>query len=153
MRLNVFTDHALRVLMYAAARTGERCTSEEVAVSFDISRHHVVKVVNELQHLGFIDTVRGRTGGFALSRPAADIRIGDIVRGTEGTLALVECFDREKADCPLLPACELRGVLREAFDAFFAVLDRHSLADLVAEPELLARVTALVQVTRASRQH
>lgn len=143
MQLNRFTDYALRVLMYAAVRQDERCTSEEVATAFGISRHHLVKVVNELQHLGYLDTSRGRTGGFRLARVPERICLGDVVRRTEGTLAVVECFDRESNTCPLTPACGLKGALREAFDAFFAVLDRYTVADLVAQPRWLERMVGL----------
>jgi Rrf2 family nitric oxide-sensitive transcriptional repressor len=102
-----------------------------------------VKVVNELQHLGYLVTTRGRDGGFALAAPPHDIRIGEVVRRTEGTMTLVECFDRNTNTCPLTRACGLKGVLSEAFDAFLAVLDRYSLADLLAEPRWVARVMAI----------
>jgi Rrf2 family nitric oxide-sensitive transcriptional repressor len=143
MQLSSFTDYALRVLIYAAVRPETRCVTTDVATAFGISRHHVVKVVNELQHLGYLDTTRGRAGGFALATPPDRIRVGEVVRRTEGTLALVECFDRGTNTCPLARACGLKGVLGEAFDAFLAVLDSHSLADLVAQPRWVARVTAL----------
>lgn len=143
MQLNVFTDYALRVLIYAAARPGERVRSEEIARAFGVSRHHLVKVVNELQHLGYIDTVRGRAGGFTLARAPERIRLGEVVRQTEGTLAVVECFDPKTNTCPLTHACGLQRALGDAFDGFFAVLDRYSLADLVARPEWRARVIAI----------
>ena len=149
MQLNRFTDYAVRVLLYAAARPGVRCTSEEIAGAFGISRHHLVKVVNELQHLGYLETQRGRAGGFRLARAPQAIVLGDVVRRTEGTFALVECFDRDADRCPLTPACGLRGALKEASDAFLAVLDRHTLADLVREPRWAARLIALGPVRRA----
>jgi Rrf2 family nitric oxide-sensitive transcriptional repressor len=139
----MFTDYSLRVLVYAAARPGERCLTVDVADAFAISRHHVVKVVNELQHLGFLETVRGRNGGFTLAQPAAKIRVGDVVRRTEATMTLVECFDRGTNTCPLAGACGLKGILREAFDAFLAVLDRYTLADLVKRPRWTARLLSL----------
>jgi Rrf2 family nitric oxide-sensitive transcriptional repressor len=143
MQLTYFTDYALRVLIYAAVRPGSRCLTSDVATAFGMSRHHVVKVVNELRHLGYLDTTRGRDGGFALARQPDRIRIGEVVRRTEGSMALVECFNRDTNTCPLSPACGLKGVLREAFDAFLAVLDRATLADLVAEPRWVTQVVAL----------
>jgi Rrf2 family nitric oxide-sensitive transcriptional repressor len=143
MQLTAFTDYALRVLIYAAAHPESRCLTADVATAFGISRHHVVKVVNELQHLGYLDTTRGREGGFALAKPPHRIRIGEVVRRTESTMTLVECFDRDTNTCPLTRACGLKGVVGEAFDAFLAVLDRYSLADLLAEPKWVTRVMAL----------
>lgn len=143
MQLTSFTDYSLRVLIYAAARPGQRILTTDVATAFGISRHHVVKVVNELQHLGYLSTARGRTGGFMLALAPGQIQLGEVVRRTEGTLALVECFDGTTNTCPLSQACGLKGALREAFDAFLAVLDRYSLADLVAEPRWIARLIAI----------
>jgi Rrf2 family transcriptional regulator, nitric oxide-sensitive transcriptional repressor len=149
MQLTSFTDYALRVLIYTAARPDARCLTSDVATAFGISRHHVVKVVNELQHLGYLDTTRGRAGGFALAKPSGRIRIGEVVRRTEGTMTLVECFDRNTNSCPLVRGCGLKGALQEAFDAFLAVLDRYSLADFVADPQWVARVIALVPAGNA----
>lgn len=152
MQLNAFTDYALRVLVFAAVRPDRRCLTADVATAFGISRHHVVKVVNELQHLGYLHTVRGRSGGFALAQDPARIRVGDVVRRVEGTMVLVECFDRDTNACPLAPACGLKGVLREAFGAFLAVLDRYSLADLMAQPRWVSHMVALHPPPRLAKQ-
>jgi Rrf2 family nitric oxide-sensitive transcriptional repressor len=61
-----------------------------------------------------------------LARVAAEINIGDVVRHTEEGFDLADC-----GSCIIAPACALTGVLNEALDGFMAVLDRHSLADLV----------------------
>jgi len=143
MQLSGFTDYALRVLIYAAVHRRRRCLTADVASAFGLSHHHIVKVVNELGHLGYLETTRGRAGGFRLARAPQLIRVGDVVRRTEGTLALVECFDRATSTCPLARACGLKGALADAFEAFFTTLNRYSLADLVAEPRWVARVTAL----------
>lgn len=150
MQLNDFTDYSLRVLIYAAARPGRQCATAEVAEAFAISRHHVVKVVHTLQRLGYLETTRGRGGGFRLARAPEQIGLGDVIRATEGTLALVECFDREASTCPLTPACGLKRALGEAFDAFFATLDRWSLADAIGQPRWAARARQLhVEVRHA----
>ena len=143
MQLTSFTDYSLRVLVYAAVQGDRRCQTAEVASMFGISRHHVVKVVNELAHLGYLDTVRGRDGGFTLAQRPDQVCLGDVVRRTEGSIAIVECFDPKTNSCPLLPACGLKDALGEAFAAFLAVLDRRTLADLMAEPRWIARMKAL----------
>jgi Rrf2 family nitric oxide-sensitive transcriptional repressor len=148
MQLSRFTDYACRALLYAAVHEDGRCTVDDLAGAFGVSRHHLVKVVNELQHLGYLETRRGRGGGLSLARQPAAIRLGELVRHTEASLALVECFDSKTARCPLTPACRLKGVLGEAADAFFAVLDRYSLADLIAQPRHRSRVIALIPLAR-----
>jgi Rrf2 family transcriptional regulator, nitric oxide-sensitive transcriptional repressor len=131
MRLTVYTDYALRVLMFLAVHPEPKPTIGEIAASYGISRNHLMKVVYELGVAGYIETVRGKKGGLRLARAAAAIGLGDIVRQTEPDLALVPCFDPVNAACALTPACKLRGVLHLAQAAFLKVLDDHTLADLV----------------------
>jgi Rrf2 family nitric oxide-sensitive transcriptional repressor len=87
---------------------------------------------------GYVGTVRGKGGGLRLARPATEIGVGDVLRRVETDMALVPCFAPVRASCPIIPACGLRGVLEEARQAFMAVLDRYSLADLVRRREELA---------------
>ncbi len=134
MQLSTYSDYSLRVLMHAALRCPERVTVDEVAETFGISRHHLVKVVHDLGRNGFLATQRGIGGGFTLGRPADSIRLGDIVRLGEETEMVINCTDRTNRQCRLFPACRLRDVLDEAAAAFFAVLDNYSLADLMKRP-------------------
>lgn len=143
MQLTTFTDYSLRILLFAGARD-RRCTVDEVAAAFDISRHHVAKAVNELDRLGYLRAYRGRSGGFTLGREAVAINIGDVVRATEESLAIVECFDRERNTCSLRPACGLKTALTEALDAFLSVLDRYTLADFLGKDRWHARIVALI---------
>lgn len=134
MRLTNFSDYALRVLLYAAARRNALITIEETAQVYGISRAHLMKVVNQLTRAGFLKAVRGRSGGLELARRPEKISLGDVVRATEPDFALVECFSPENR-CLITPRCRLRGVLNEALAAFIATLDRYTLADLVLRPE------------------
>jgi len=131
MKLSLFTDYSLRVLMFAALK-GESFSLSEVAESYDISRHHLVKVVNYLAKLGYLETRRGRGGGIALGMPPEDIRIGMVVRRTEDSPFIVECFDKQHNTCPISGSCRLKGALAQAVNAFYETLDRHTLRDLVA---------------------
>jgi Rrf2 family nitric oxide-sensitive transcriptional repressor len=130
MKLSLFTDYSLRVLMFAALK-GESFSLSEVAESYDISRHHLVKVVNYLAKLGYLETRRGRGGGIALGMKPEDIRIGMVVRRTEDTPFIVECFDKQHNTCPINGSCRLKGALAQAVNAFYETLDRHTLRDLV----------------------
>ncbi|MEZ4334716.1 MAG: Rrf2 family transcriptional regulator [Myxococcota bacterium] len=132
MQLTRHTDYALRTLLFLALRPERRATIEEVADAFAISRAHLMKVVHGLGQAGCLETVRGRNGGIRLARPAAEIRIGEVVRRMEGRLALVECFDPRAGHCRIEPACGLRPILDEALEAFVGTLDRYTVADLVA---------------------
>jgi Rrf2 family transcriptional regulator, nitric oxide-sensitive transcriptional repressor len=139
MKLTAFTDYSLRVLIFLAAQPGRRSTIAEIATAFEISEHHLTKVVHFLGKNGFIVTVRGKGGGLALARPPQSLYIGDIVRQTEGHDAPAECFE-PSGRCRIARICRLRGVLAEAVDAFYEVLDRYTLDDLVGNRQALARV-------------
>jgi len=134
MRLTHFSDYALRVLLYAAARGETLITIEETAKVYGISRTHLMKVVNQLTRAGYLKAVRGRAGGLTLAQRPERVRLGDVVRATEPDFALVECFAPENR-CRITPGCRLRGVLKEALVAFADVLDRYTLADLTLRPE------------------
>lgn len=134
MRLTNFSDYALRVLLYAAARRDELITIEETAKVYGISKTHLMKVANQLTRSGYLKAVRGRSGGLSLAMRPNKIRLGDVVRATEPDFALVECFASDN-QCRITSRCRLRGVLNEALGAFIATLDRYTLADLVLRPE------------------
>ncbi|MFM2166048.1 MAG: HTH-type transcriptional repressor NsrR [Verrucomicrobiota bacterium] len=131
MRLSLFTDYSLRVLMFAALK-GESFSLSEVADAYGISRHHLVKVVNYLAKLGYLETRRGRGGGISLAMKPEDIRVGMVVRRTEGMPPIVECFDKDHNTCIITGSCRLKGALAQASNAFYETLDRHTLRDLVA---------------------
>jgi Rrf2 family nitric oxide-sensitive transcriptional repressor len=134
MQLSYYSDYALRVLMHAALRSPEIITIDEVADAFGISRNHLVKVVHALGRSGFLSTRRGIGGGFTLALPPAKIRLGDVVRLTEADEKVINCRDRNDGPCRIFPVCRLKGVLGEAAAAFFAVLDRYSLEDMMKQP-------------------
>ena len=150
MRLTSFTDYSLRVLMYLSVKEGELSTISEIAERYAISRNHLMKVVYELGRLGYVETVRGKHGGMRLRDTPARINLGEVVRRTENDMSLVECFSAQNY-CRLTPSCALRGVLREALQAFFAVLDRYSLADLLAPKQELATLLGIDIPVRQSR--
>ncbi len=133
MRLTQWTDYTLRVLMYCAACQGRAhpVTITEVAQAHGISRSHLTKIVQQLAAKGLLDTTRGRGGGMRLMRPASEINIGAVVRSTETDFDMVECFNDEYNTCRMSMHCGLRNLLGQATQAYLAVLDAVTLADLV----------------------
>jgi Rrf2 family nitric oxide-sensitive transcriptional repressor len=155
MRLTLHTDYALRLLMFLAIEPDELHTIEEIALRYDISRNHLMKIAQTLVQEGFIESLRGRGGGLRLGLGPApglevkSINLGAVVRATEDSFALVECFDREHNRCLITSACGLRGPLEEALQAFLAVLDRYCLDDLVKNPGTFRRMRRLLVTAQA----
>jgi Rrf2 family nitric oxide-sensitive transcriptional repressor len=136
MRLTLHTDYTLRVLIHVAIAAGKLITISDIAESFDISKQHLMKVVNHLSQKGYLDTVRGRRGGVRLRRPPRDINIGLVVRETED-LDIIGCL-KQRGYCPIERVCVLRGVLHDATRAFLDVLDGYTLADLIKPQSALS---------------
>lgn len=138
MQLDKFTDYALRVLMTLAVRAPARVPTSEIAAVFGLSDNHLSKVATHLVREGFAASERGRNGGLTLARSADQITVGAVVRAMKRNDPVVECFGPDQS-CLILPACGLRSPLSEAQEAFFATLDRYSLADVTRSKAALAR--------------
>jgi Rrf2 family nitric oxide-sensitive transcriptional repressor len=136
------------VLIYLASQPGQRATIAEIATAFEVSEHHLTKVVHFLGKTGWLANVRGKGGGLALGELPERIGVGEVVRQTEGQAVVAECFGEDGGKCCIAPVCHLRGVLGEAVKAFYAVLDRYTLADLVGNRKQLATI---LFVDRAAR--
>lgn len=140
MRLTTFSDYTLRVLMYLALEPGKLATIPEIAAAYAISENHLMKVVHQLARNGVIESLRGKGGGIRLARPTNEIRLGSIVRASEGDAPIVECLGNEKSTCCIAPACQLSSILARAFDALYATLDQYTLADLMEKPQKIVQL-------------
>lgn len=143
MRLTLRTDLAMRTLMYCAANAGRKVRKHEIATACNASENHLAQVIHLLGQRGFIQTVRGRSGGLSLGRPMEDIRVGDVFRTFEAQVPFTECFAETPNSCPLSGFCLLRCALADAVEAFYASLDKLTLKDLVANNTSLHRLLAV----------
>ena len=132
MHLTLFTDYALRSLLYLTWHSGRTCTVEEVATFFHISADHVTKVMQHLARQGYVRSRRGRRGGAVLARPPEEIRLGDILRDFE-SMALLDCLKAENV-CVIERACRLKRVLAEGQRRLLEYFDEHTLRDLAGPP-------------------
>jgi Rrf2 family nitric oxide-sensitive transcriptional repressor len=135
MKLTLFTDYSIRVLLYLGTRPERLCSIAEIARGYRISQNHLMKVVNKLAREGYVESVRGRGGGIRLGRVPEAINLGALVRDTEDGFDLADC-----GGCVVAPACGVTGVLGEALEAFLAVLDRYTLADMLSSRLRLAEL-------------
>jgi Rrf2 family nitric oxide-sensitive transcriptional repressor len=135
MRLTSFTDFGLRMLMRMAGDPTRAFSTSELAKELGLSRNHLAKIMQHLSRAGFIDTRRGGGGGAVLARPAADIRLGDIVRLLEEGQPLVECFGTDAGTCSIDGRCRLKARLRSAEMAFLDALNGSTLANIALVPQ------------------
>ncbi|MBW0157241.1 RrF2 family transcriptional regulator [Sedimentimonas flavescens] len=143
MRLTTRTNLAMRTLMFCAVNPDRIVRKHEIAEACNASENHLAQVVNTLAQRGFIETQRGRSGGLRLARPMDQIGVGEVLRAFEATLPFAECFDLETNTCPLHEACMFREALLEALEAFYATMDRRTLADLIEDNAALEHLLRL----------
>jgi len=146
MHLTLWTDYALRTLIYAGAKGERLSTIAEIAECYGISKAHLMKVVSRLGQQGYIDAIRGKGGGIRLARAPAQIGVGKVVRDTEEDLAVMGCLAKT-GFCRLESCCELRHALQDATLAFLKVLDDYTLADLLTPGARVAASLGLASPT------
>jgi Rrf2 family nitric oxide-sensitive transcriptional repressor len=151
MQLNLKTDYSLRLLLFLALYPEELVPVSRVAHAFQISVHHLSKVAQGLSEAGFVELVRGRGGGMRLAVDPARVAVSEVIRAVEGSFALVECFQVKGNTCAISPVCALKGILAEAQSAFFGVLERYTLADVVRNPRALRGILAKTGGEEAAR--
>lgn len=140
MQLSLHSDYACRVLIYLAVSKTKKSSVEEISDAFGISKNHLVKIVHELGKSGMIQTTRGRGGGICLAMSPEEISIGDVLRKTEPSFAIVECLSPGTNKCPITAACGLKPWLAKAMSAFLATLDDVTLADVVRKKRMLSEL-------------
>ena len=148
MQLTSYTDYAFRTLIALACVAPEKLTVGEISDSYGISLNHLLKVVQKLAELGYVETTRGKSGGVRLLADPAKLKLGAVVRGMEPELGVVPCLRVGEDPCAIAPACRLKSILSEATSQFLASLDEHTLADITrAKP----RISGLLQLAALAR--
>jgi Rrf2 family protein len=128
------TRYTIRALQHLARRYGEGPVHlTEIAGEQNIPAKFLTVILSEMSRAGLVATQRGRDGGYWLALPPVDIRYGDILRLTNGALALVPCASRFAHEpcknCVPEEECELRQIMLKVRDETAAILDRLTLAD------------------------
>jgi len=132
MQLTKHTDYAFRVLIYLSGlKPQDKATIGQIAEAYNISKSHLMKIVNTLAANGYINATRGKSGGIQLAKPSSDIYLSEIVVLMEPTLKAVNCVESQ---CSITATCELQHVLAKASNAFVHSLKSVSLAEIVGRP-------------------
>src|SRR5690349_15114854 len=136
MYLTRHADYTMRLLIHLAVQPDRAATIQEIADRFGISGNHLMKVANGATRAGYVEGVRGRSGGVRLAKSPHGISIGQVLRTVEHW-NLVECFEASSNRCRIIRGCGLQPILKEAVEAFLAVLDHYSLEDVVRKKSVL----------------
>lgn len=149
MRLTKQTGHAIRILIHCAEAT-DLIKTAEISSHLDITKQNVFKIVFILSRAGFIAAVRGPSGGVKLAKPAASIRIGDVVRAIEVTDVEID-GETGAAIAPQRGSGSINRVFDDAMTAFVSVLDQHTLADLVQQRKTTQTAASQKGATRTAK--
>ncbi len=142
MQLTTHTDYALRLLLFVMSQVPRKVSTREAAQAYGISLNHLTKVAKSLTRGGWLVAARGGGGGLQIAAHTPKATVGEIVRFSETTCDLAECFNPRANTCRLAQVCRLKGVLHRAQLAFFAVLDGVTLAEIAGNRDELNRVFA-----------
>jgi len=150
MQLSKFSDYSLRVLIYLGSKPEGLSTIEEIAERYGISKEHLRKIVHNLTTTGIVAGKRGRGGGLKLALPPEKINVGEVIRQTEESFTLVECFSPGAEPCRISGACRLAWMVHEALTAFLQVLDKYTLADIISVGAPLQEKLGLLEAGQGS---
>ncbi|MDQ8935146.1 RrF2 family transcriptional regulator [Acinetobacter rudis] len=128
MQLNKFTDYALRILVYISTPRDTPYTIAELALNLEVSQNHLVKIVHFMAKRDWITTIRGKGGGLYLNTSTLDLKLSEIVRNLQGDQQIVEC---NNPPCVLRPNCQLKGILDQALEQFYASLEQYTLRQVL----------------------
>jgi Rrf2 family transcriptional regulator, nitric oxide-sensitive transcriptional repressor len=151
MKITAFSDCTLRILIFLAVNDEELVSAGEIAARYNISVHHVAKAAQWLVRHGYVSGVRGKGGGLKLAVAPKDILIGEVIKQTEDGVGMVECMRKSGKFCAIEGSCGLASILNEARDAFYATLDRYSLADATRNSGVIAALLSLGETNNVHR--
>jgi Rrf2 family transcriptional regulator, nitric oxide-sensitive transcriptional repressor len=142
MQLTQFTDYSIRALIFVATNK-DISTIPDIVKAYGISQHHLTKIIHNLSKLGLIRTTRGRNGGIRLVIEAQKINLKELVLKLEPHFDIVPCFNIKKQNCCIAPSCKLKFFLYKAQQAFFAVLEEVTLADILENHRELQKLLGI----------
>lgn len=126
--------YALRAMADLAAHDGW-VSLGDVAKRQNISRKYLEQVISLMHKAGYVESQRGKGGGYKLTRRPEDYTLGEILRAAEGSLAPVSCLDCTNEElCPQIETCSTVSVWRDLGRVTAGYLDSRTLADLVRDP-------------------
>ena len=143
MKITYKGDYALKaVLDLARHYGGEPVTIHEMAKRIDAPVKFLEQVLLELKKGGFIESRRGKVGGYLLAKPPAKITVGDIVRFVDGPLEPISCVREGYSECRDVYRCAFRGIWQKVYQATSDIVDHITFEDLVSQVDAAQQILA-----------
>lgn len=141
MKITHKGDYALKAILDMSVHYDEGlATIQEIAKRIDAPGKFLEQVLLELKKGGFIESRRGKIGGYQLSRPPKQITIGQVVRFVDGPLEPIACINECYTDCGDLHHCVFRPIWQKVFNATSSIVDHITFADLAKQAEAASNV-------------
>ena len=136
MKVSTRGEYGVRAMVALAHYHGSKPVAlTTIAKDSHVPEPYLEQLIAPLRRAGLVDSKRGAQGGYQLSRPPGEIRVGDIYRVMEGPVAPMDCVSEDEADqtCPLISGCETRPVWLAVRDSIVGAIDSITLADLIRQ--------------------
>lgn len=131
MQLSKFTDYTFRALIYLATHTEKLCTVEELATTLEVSEHHMKKVIHQLAKTEYVISIKGRAGGLKLGVSPEQVNLGEVLKITEETSNIVECFNNPETCMYMEGGCKLKGIIGSSLRKFIEEFSQYTLQDIL----------------------
>ena len=143
MKITYKGDYALKAILDLALHYGEElATTSDIARRIDAPVKFLEQVLLDLKKGGFIESKRGKVGGYLLSRPPAEITVGDVVRCIDGPIEPIACVRPGYADCADLRKCVFKKIWQDVAESTASIIDNITFEDLVAQVKAGQKVIA-----------
>lgn len=140
LQLTKRTEYGLIALIHMADRPGQVVSVREVSEHYPIPRRLLAEVVKDLARAGLVDSQRGATGGYTLTRSADNITLGDVVVALEGAPLIASCDAHGEgggSSCEVEPVCPIRSPLQRLREGLWRLMERTTLRSLSAAGPLV----------------
>lgn len=131
MRITYKGDYALKAILELALHYGELITIHELAKRWDIPVKFLEQVLLELKRGGFVESKRGKIGGYLLAKDPKQVKLGDVIRFVDGSIDPIACLEKKYSGCNDIYKCVFRKVWQEVARSTAKVVDNITFEDLV----------------------
>lgn len=134
MRITYKGDYALKTILDLAINYGKGLvTIHDLAKRADMPIKFLEQVLSDLKRGGFVESRRGKVGGYLLARPPFQVKLGDVIRFMDGPIEPIGCVEKGYSDCNDLYKCTFRKIWQEVSVATSKIIDNITFEDLASQ--------------------